>query len=71
MRWSQAGTLLVSVIAFVTIAISQSGCESGTPGSLPFCSTYEPVYTSPKDTEETRRQVDRNNAVYLDACEST
>jgi hypothetical protein len=29
---------------------------------------YEPVYTSPADTEATLRAVDRNNAVWLELC---
>lgn len=34
-----------------------------------YCSTYVPVYTSRSDTEETKRQVDKNNAVWLERCD--
>ncbi len=44
----------------------QSGCASGLRGS--FCDIYHPVYTAPKDTAETKRQVDGNNAVWLALC---
>ena len=33
-----------------------------------FCAIYVPVYTSKADTEETKRQVDKNNAVWLELC---
>lgn len=34
-----------------------------------YCATYVPVYTSKLDTEETKLQVDKNNAVWLVRCE--
>jgi len=37
------------------------------PGN--FCAIYSPVYTSRSDTEETKKQVDKNNAVWLEVCE--
>lgn len=33
-----------------------------------FCQLYRPVYTHADDTEETRRQADVNNAVWLELC---
>ena len=39
------------------------------PIALGFCSVYKPVYTSRTDTEETKKQVDKNNAVWLEYCE--
>jgi hypothetical protein len=36
-----------------------------------FCSTYVPVYSSVRDTEETKRQIDKNNAVWLQRCEKS
>ena len=57
----------VRVIASSLILLSVSACESASPGS--FCVLYEPVYTAPEDTEATKRQVDANNAVWLELCE--
>lgn len=57
------------VIALSVILITLSGCASGTRVTDTFCLKYEPVYSSKRDTEETRRQIDRNNAVYLEQCE--
>lgn len=42
------------------------GCGGVSPGS--FCALYQPVYTAPSDTEETRRQTDENNAVWWVLC---
>lgn len=33
-----------------------------------FCQKYTPVYTSPRDTESTRKQNDVNNAQYDKDC---
>ena len=46
-----------------------TACATGSPGSSGFCDIYEPVYTSPEDTEETLRQVTRNNAAWLELCD--
>lgn len=43
-----------------------SACASASPGS--FCLIYQPVYTATSDTEQTKKQVDENNAVWLDLC---
>ena len=34
-----------------------------------FCASYVPVYTAKADTEETKKQVDKNNAVWLEQCD--
>jgi hypothetical protein len=34
-----------------------------------YCILYRPVYTSVSDTEETKKQVDGNNAVWIELCE--
>ena len=46
--------------------ILQSGCANVSPAS--FCALYVPVYTDSADSEETRRQADVNNAVWLALC---
>lgn len=55
---------------FVTVCgammILPSACVRVSPAS--FCAIYIPVYTAAEDTEETRRQADANNAVWLALC---
>jgi len=57
-----------------------SGCALGSNGTKPaltpapvvvgnFCAIYKPVYFSKNDTEETKRQIDLNNIVWVDQCE--
>ena len=43
------------------------GCAPALPGN--FCAIYQPVYTSDKDTAETRDAADLNNAVWLETCQ--
>lgn len=45
-----------------------SGCETVSPVN-DYCLIYEPIYSSMDDTEETYRQVNRENAKYLAVCE--
>lgn len=37
---------------------------------LDFCTVYKPIYTSETDTEETQKQIDKNNAVWMEKCET-
>ncbi len=57
---------LLSVTVCIMMIILQSACARGLPAS--FCQLYQPVYTSPTDTEETRKQADTNNALWLEMC---
>ena len=54
-------TLLVTVI-------SLSGCKTVSPAS-DYCTIYEPIYSSMEDTEETVRQINRENVKFLAVCE--
>ena len=58
--------LLRCVTVCAAIATSQAACARVSPAS--FCAVYVPVYTAQGDTEETRRQADANNAVWLALC---
>lgn len=49
------------------ILLSVSACGTGSRGN--FCELYHPVYTTQADTEETKRQADGNNAVWLKLCQ--
>lgn len=46
-----------------------AGCANGSRAIDSFCLAYEPIYMSRKDTEETKRLIDRNNAAWVAACE--
>ena len=61
--------LWMRVIVFVVILTTLTSCATGSRGSRDFCLTYTPVYTAKTDTEETKRQVDGNNAVFLELCD--
>lgn len=65
--WKRGIGPLICVTASATILFSVSACVLGSPAGS-FCGTYEPVYTSPQDTPETRDQVDRNNVVWAEEC---
>ncbi|MFH1158776.1 MAG: hypothetical protein V1721_07885 [Pseudomonadota bacterium] len=52
---------------FAGMLMMQSGCGSVSRAS--FCDIYQPVYMARQDTEETKKQLDRNNAVWLELCE--
>jgi hypothetical protein len=59
---------IVKGVGVLSLTLSiVSGCATSLPGN--FCDLYEPVYTSPQDTEETKLQVDINNAEWLATCE--
>ena len=54
-----------------------SGCKTVSPDPIKpitriidtYCSSYTPVYTSAKDTQKTRDDVNKNNAVWLERCD--
>ena len=53
-------------IGFALTLTMLQGCETASQGQNSFCLLYKPVYTSVRDTEETRLEVDGNNAVWLE-----
>ena len=53
-------------IALSAILIMPVACAKHSPGG--FCLIYQPVYSSPKDTAETLKQIDGNNAAWLELC---
>lgn len=55
------------MIVFAMISAMPSACA--TVSADDFCAIYRPVYSSLDDTEETLKQLDRNNAVWLELCE--
>ena len=57
---------LCALILTATLLL-QSGCATGSRAS--FCEIYQPVYMTPQDTEATKKQIDKNNAVWLALCE--
>ena len=57
---------ILCVISLSLIIVLQSGCAKSSHAS--FCDIYNPVYMSVDDSEETKNQIDANNAVWLDLC---
>lgn len=55
-------TMLLATVALL------NGCASASPVS-DYCAVYEPIYSSMEDTEETVRQINRENVKYLAVCE--
>jgi len=47
--------------------ILESGCAKLLPVNS-FCEIYQPVYMSEEDTADTKKQIDNNNAVWLELC---
>ena len=58
--------LIFAMLCGAMLALLQ-GCAPALPGN--FCAIYQPVYTSDKDTAETRDAADLNNAVWLETCQ--
>lgn len=59
-KQKQLGTALLILSAL-------NGCTTSINGD--FCLLYEPIFADyEKDTQETIRQVDRNNIVYDELC---
>lgn len=67
MRRTIVSTLILSLLASCA-TVSPETIKPITRVVDTFCATYAPVYTSRRDTEETKKQVDKNNAVYLVRC---
>lgn len=57
-------------IGCAAILALPAACANGSPGAGDFCLIYEPVYVSPSDSEETVGQVMRNNAAWVELCDS-
>lgn len=55
-------------LALTLILITQAGCVAISPATDSFCTIYEPVHMSRKDTEPTKKQIDRNNAAWMEIC---
>jgi hypothetical protein len=58
--------------------LSLAGCQSvtGSPAqktdltsNARFCVIYDPIYTGKADTEQTKQQVDVNNAKWVTLCD--
>ena len=62
---------LLKAIAYVTVCAGTCllliGCAGASKGD--FCLLYQPVYTSDDDSEYTLKQIDMNNALWLEMCD--
>lgn len=45
-----------------------SGCANGSSVNS-YCLLYEPIYHGEDDSEDTRGQIDRQNAIWLEVCD--
>lgn len=58
---------LLKMLVLICLLSVLSACTTNINGD--FCLLYEPVYADyEKDTQETIKQIDRNNVVYDDLC---
>ncbi len=57
--------LLIGLMLILNMLI---GCESGSPARDNYCALAKPIYISEADTEDTKRQADEINAVWLEQC---
>ena len=48
------------------ILLPLNGCATASRAS--FCDIYQPVYMTREDTEATKKQIDKNNAVWVALC---
>jgi Pyruvate/2-oxoacid:ferredoxin oxidoreductase delta subunit len=64
--------------AMLLMMLSLAGCRFGTDSpalkteaisNARFCVVYSPVYTAKADTEQTKQQVDENNAKWVRLCD--
>lgn len=70
--WRMQKRRTLPLLACALILNTLAGCATPLPESPPaapsFCALYRPVYHSPADTEETRAQIDVNNATCVELC---
>lgn len=62
-RWRPRAAFATACAA---ILLTLPGCAPASRGD--FCEIYQPVYTAPADTEDTKSQSDANNAVWQELC---
>ena len=60
---------MMYVIGCITMLTSLVACATSSPAIDTFCFVYKPVYHSRLDTEETKAQIDMNNAVWKERCQ--
>ena len=57
--------MMCGLILTATLPLT-NGCATGSRAD--FCDIYQPVYMARQDTEATKKQIDKNNAVWLALC---
>lgn len=67
-QWPIRSTVPKRLSSLFLILALLSGCETVLPVS-DYCVLYEPIYHGPEDSEDTRGQIDRQNAIWLEICE--
>lgn len=66
-QWLRAFGRASKLSSLCLIATLLSACATVSLDS--YCVLYEPIYHSNDDTEDTRGQIDRQNAIWLEVCE--
>ena len=54
-------------LGWIMILLLPSACATASRAS--FCEIYKPVYMTAQDSEATKKQIDQNNAVWLELCD--
>ena len=54
-------------MSLIIVLVSVSSCGRGSLGGN-YCDIYLPIYMADEDTEETKKQIDNNNIVWLELC---
>lgn len=67
-KWRTAFSVVSKLSSLSLIAILLSGCANGSAVNS-YCLLYEPIYHGEEDSEDTRGQIDRQNAIWLEVCD--
>lgn len=67
-RWLTAFNVVLKLSGLSLIVTLLSGCANGSAVNS-FCLLYEPIYHGEEDSEDTRGQIDRQNAIWLEVCD--
>ena len=67
-QWLTAFSVVLKLSGLSLIVTLLSGCANGSSVNN-FCLLYEPIYHGDEDSEDTRGQIDRQNAIWLEVCD--
>jgi hypothetical protein len=67
-KWPTAFSAALKLSSLSLIVTLLSGCANGSAVNS-YCLLYEPIYHGEEDSEDTRGQIDRQNAIWLEVCD--